>query len=67
MELIAEYEGIKRTFYSGSIGYFGFDGIWTVLLLVPTAMILEDQVILQAGAGIVADQCKRIRISPSSK
>ncbi|HIP21268.1 MAG TPA: anthranilate synthase component I family protein, partial [Sulfurimonas sp.] len=26
MELIAEYEGLKRGFYSGSVGYFGFDG-----------------------------------------
>jgi anthranilate synthase component 1 len=26
MELIANFEKIKRNFYSGSIAYFGFDG-----------------------------------------
>ena len=26
MELIAEFENLKRSFYSGSIAYFGFDG-----------------------------------------
>ena len=55
MELIAEYEGIKRGFYSGSIGYFGFDGNMDSAITIRTAMVKEDKVILQAGAGIVAD------------
>ncbi|MDB2562558.1 anthranilate synthase component I family protein [Sulfurimonas sp.] len=55
MELIAEYEGIKRNFYSGSIGYFGFDGNMDSAITIRTAMVKEDKVILQAGAGIVAD------------
>ncbi|MDA7817669.1 anthranilate synthase component I family protein [Sulfurimonas sp.] len=55
MELIAEYEGIKRGFYSGSIGYFGFDGNMDSAIAIRTAMVKEDKVILQAGAGIVAD------------
>ncbi|WP_455755753.1 anthranilate synthase component I family protein [Sulfurimonas sp.] len=58
MELIAEYEGIKRGFYSGSIGYFGFDGNMDSAITIRTAMVKEDQVILQAGAGIVADSVK---------
>ena len=55
MELIAEYEGVKRSFYSGTIGYFGFDGNMDSAITIRTAMIKSDTVILQAGAGIVAD------------
>ncbi len=55
MELIAEYEGLKRGFYSGSVGYFGFDGNMDSAITIRTAMVKEDKVILQAGAGIVAD------------
>lgn len=55
MELIAEYEGLKRGFYSGSVGYFGFDGNMDTAIAIRTAMVKKDKVILQAGAGIVAD------------
>ena len=55
MELIAQYEGLKRGFYSGSIGYFGFDGNMDSAITIRTAMVKEDKVVLQAGAGIVAD------------
>ena len=55
MELIAEYEGLKRGFYSGSIGYFGFDGNMDSAITIRTAMVKKDKVVLQAGAGVVAD------------
>lgn len=55
MELIAEYEGVKRGFYSGTIGYFGFDGNMDSAITIRTALIKSDHIILQAGAGIVAD------------
>jgi len=55
MELIAQYEGIKRGFYSGSIGYFGFDGNMDTAITIRTAMVKKDKVVLQAGAGVVAD------------
>ncbi|OHE19886.1 MAG: anthranilate synthase component I, partial [Sulfurimonas sp. RIFOXYD12_FULL_36_11] len=55
MELIAEYEGLKRGFYSGSIGYFGFDGNMDSAITIRTALVKEDKVVLQAGAGVVAD------------
>ena len=58
MELIAEYEGLKRGFYSGSIGYFGFDGNMDSAITIRTAMVKADKVVLQAGAGIVADSVK---------
>lgn len=55
MELIAEYEGLKRGFYSGAIGYFGFDGNMDTAITIRTSLVKPDRVILQAGAGIVAD------------
>lgn len=55
MELIAEFEGLKRGFYSGSIGYFGFDGNMDSAITIRTAMVKEEKVVLQAGAGVVAD------------
>jgi len=55
MELIAQYEGVKRGFYSGTIGYFGFDGNMDSAITIRTALIKPDHIILQAGAGIVAD------------
>jgi anthranilate synthase component 1 len=55
MELISEFEGLKRGFYSGSIGYFGFDGNMDTAITIRTSLVKPDKVILQAGAGIVAD------------
>ena len=55
MELIAEFEGIKRGFYSGSVGYFGFDGNMDSSITIRTALIKPDYIVLQAGAGVVAD------------
>jgi anthranilate synthase component I len=55
MQLIAEYEGLKRGFYSGSIGYFGFDGNMDSAITIRTSMIKDDRIVFQAGAGVVAD------------
>lgn len=55
MELIAEFEGLKRGHYSGSIGYFGFDGNMDSAITIRTALVKKECVVLQAGAGVVAD------------
>ena len=55
MELIAEFEGIKRGFYSGSIAYFGFDGNMDSAITIRTTLLTQDTVYFQAGAGVVAD------------
>lgn len=55
MELIAQFEGIKRNFYSGSIAYFGFNGNMDSAITIRTTMLTEDTVVFQAGAGVVAD------------
>ncbi|MBU1668493.1 anthranilate synthase component I family protein [bacterium] len=55
MELIAQYEGLKRGFYSGSVGYFAFNGEMDSSIAIRTALIKPDSITLQAGAGVVAD------------
>ncbi|QOG11689.1 anthranilate synthase component I family protein [Arcobacter sp. FWKO B] len=55
MELIAEFEGIKRGFYSGSIAYFGFDGNMDSAITIRTTLLKDSVVYFQAGAGVVAD------------
>ncbi len=55
MELIAEYEGLKRGYYAGSVGYFGFDGNMDSAITIRSALVKNDEIIFQAGAGIVAD------------
>lgn len=60
MELIADYEGIKRGFYSGAIGYFGFDGNMDSAIAIRTAWKNDDKIVFQAGAGIVADSQKEL-------
>ncbi len=55
MELIAKFEGLKRGFYSGSVGYFSFTGDMDSAIAIRTALIQPDKITLQAGAGVVAD------------
>jgi len=55
MELIAKFEGLKRGFYSGSVGYFSFTGDMDSAIAIRTSLIQNDRITLQAGAGVVAD------------
>jgi len=55
MELIAQFEGLKRGFYSGSVGYFSFTGDMDSAIAIRTSLIQSDRITLQAGAGVVAD------------
>jgi len=60
MELIAEFEELKRGFYSGAIGYFGFDGNMDSAIAIRTAYLDDEKIVFQAGAGIVADSQKEL-------
>lgn len=55
MELISDFEGIKRSFYSGAVGYFGFDGNMDSAIMIRTAYLNDEKIVFQAGAGVVAD------------
>jgi anthranilate synthase component 1 len=55
MEIINELEPTKRGVYAGAVGYLGFDGNMDVAIAIRTAVIKENELYVQAGAGIVAD------------
>jgi len=55
MQIIAESEPDQREFYSGALGYFSYNGNLDSCITLRTAMIADEKVIIQAGAGIVAD------------
>ncbi len=55
MELIAELEPRERGVYAGAVGYLGFDGNVDTCIAIRTLVFRGGRVVLQAGAGIVAD------------
>jgi anthranilate synthase component 1 len=55
MEIIDENENIKRSFYSGAIGYLGFNGDFNHAIMIRSFLSKNNQLHYQAGAGIVAD------------
>jgi anthranilate synthase component 1 len=55
MKLIAQFEKLKRGFYSGSVGYFSFNGNMDSAIAIRTSLINKNSITLHAGAGVVAD------------
>ena len=55
MEIIDENEKTKRSFYSGAIGYFGFNGDFFHAIMIRSFLSKNNTLHYQAGAGIVAD------------
>ena len=55
MEIIDENENIKRRFYSGAIGYLGFNGDFNHAIIIRSLLSKNNVLHYQAGAGIVAD------------
>ena len=55
MEIIDKLENNKRKLYAGGIGYFTPNGEFDTCIALRTALIKENKIYVQAGAGIVAD------------
>ncbi|WP_404404154.1 anthranilate synthase component I [Pelagibacterium halotolerans] len=55
MEIIDELEKVRRGIYAGCVGYFGADGRMDTCIVLRTAILKDDKLYVQAGAGIVAD------------
>jgi anthranilate synthase component 1 len=55
MQIIGELEKSRRGFYSGIVGYFGFDGSLDSCIALRSVVLKNDKAYLQTGAGIVAD------------
>jgi anthranilate synthase component 1 len=54
MEIIDENEKTKRSFYSGAIGFFGFNGDFNHAIMIRSFLSKNSTLHYQAGAGIVA-------------
>lgn len=55
MEIIDELENDKRGIYGGAIGYLGWNGRLDLAIALRTAIIKDNIIYIQAGAGLVAD------------
>ncbi|WP_455204845.1 anthranilate synthase component I family protein, partial [Kaarinaea lacus] len=55
MEIIDELEPIKRGIYAGAVGYVAWNGNMDTAIAIRTAVIKDDTLHIQAGAGIVYD------------
>jgi len=55
MEIIEEFEPVKRGIYGGALGYFSFTGNLDTCIIIRTLVIKGRTAYMQAGAGIVAD------------
>ncbi len=55
MEIIDELEPVKRGVYGGAVGYLSWSGDMDTAIAIRTAVIKDGKLIVQAGAGIVAD------------
>ncbi len=68
MEIIAELEKEPRGPYGGAVGYVSFHGNMDMAITIRTACIQNNQMIVRAGAGIVADSDpERERIETQNK
>jgi anthranilate synthase component I len=55
MEIIDEMEPTKRGPYAGAVGYFDFSGNMDTCIAIRTMVATDNDIYIQAGAGIVAD------------
>ncbi len=55
IQLINQYENVRRNVYAGSVGYFDFSGNLDMCIAIRTLFADKNIISWQAGAGIVAD------------
>ena len=55
MEIIDELEPVRRGVYAGSVGYVSAAGDMDTCIALRTAVLKDEVLHIQAGAGIVAD------------
>ena len=55
MEILDELEPTKRGIYGGAVGHIGFDNDMDLAIAIRTAVIKNQQLYVQAGAGIVTN------------
>lgn len=63
MEIIDANENIKRSFYSGAIGFIGFNGDFNHAIMIRSFLSKNNTLHYQAGAGIVADSVPQMELN----
>jgi len=65
MEIIEELEDHSRGIYGGAIGYISFTKNTDLAITIRTAVIRGDEVIVQAGAGVVYNSVPKLEYKES--
>ncbi len=60
MEIIDEFEPVKRGVYGGAVGYLAWNGNMDTAIAIRTAVIKGGRIYIEAGAGVVADSIGRL-------
>lgn len=60
MEIIDELEPVKRGIYGGAVGYLSWNGNMDTAIAIRTAVIKDETLYVQAGAGVVADSIPKL-------
>jgi para-aminobenzoate synthetase component 1 len=55
MEIIEELEPTRRSIYTGSVGYLGFDGSVDLNIAIRTFLVKGNRVYFQVGGAVVYD------------
>ncbi|WP_078378367.1 anthranilate synthase component I family protein [Sutcliffiella halmapala] len=67
MEIIEELEPVRRSVYTGSIGWIGFDGDMELNISIRTMVAKDGMAYVQAGAGVVIDSVPKREFKESLK
>jgi len=59
MEIIDEFEPVRRGVYGGAMGYLAWNGNMDMAIAIRTAVIKDRTLYIEAGAGVVADSVPR--------
>ena len=62
VQLIDEYEKLKRGIYAGAVGYIDFRGNLDMCIAIRTLFANRNEIHWQAGAGIVADSIPSLEL-----
>ncbi|MDF2569174.1 MAG: pabB [Sporomusa sp.] len=65
MEIIDELESVRRSIYTGSIGYIDFNGDTDLNIVIRTFIIKGDRAYYQMGGGIIADSVPELEYEES--
>ncbi len=60
MEIIDELEPEKRGIFGGAVGYLSWNGNMDTAIAIRTAIIRDNRLYVQAGAGVVADSIPKL-------